>query len=70
MAEWSISRYNAALLASTLSLLAWVGTGLAAVAAGYFALTDGPVGAAVWAVGGLLVVAIVFARLEKRYIES
>lgn len=61
--EW---KYYAAIVASGVSTVAWLGTVAAAVATGYHVLTDGPaLWYAQWTVVAL-VVAIAFAVVEKQ----
>lgn len=66
MGEHSTARYYAAVAASGVSLLAWIGTIGGVVATVYVAATAGPAIEAVAATGALLVVAVSFARLEAR----
>jgi hypothetical protein len=60
--EW----YYAAIVASGISTVAWIATVGAGAAAGYYAITSGPaLQYARWTVIAL-VVAILFAQVEKR----
>ena len=59
-------RFFLALFASGISVVAWIGTGAGVLATMFFAVTGGPVGEAGVATIVALLVAAVFAIIEKR----